>query len=166
MAASDGGLKLPAVVTTDLRLNQPRYASLPNIMKARKKPIAEKTAADYGVDPAPRLKVLEVREPEKRRAGDKGRERCRTRRTLARTRRDLMASLVLAEHNNASLNEATAKDGDGRAADIDAGACAGGGRGLRAGRGRGRRQAAGVEKVLVADDAASMPSCWPSRWRS
>jgi electron transfer flavoprotein beta subunit len=70
----DGGLqtislKLPAIVTTDLRLNEPRYASLPNIMKARKKPIAEKTIADYGVDPAPRLKVLEVREPEKRRAG-------------------------------------------------------------------------------------------------
>ena len=70
----DGGLQtvslnLPAIVTTDLRLNEPRYASLPNIMKARKKPIAEKTIADYGVDPAPRLKVLEVREPEKRRAG-------------------------------------------------------------------------------------------------
>jgi electron transfer flavoprotein beta subunit len=70
----DGGLqtvslKLPAIVTTDLRLNEPRYASLPNIMKARKKPIAEKTIADYGVDAAPKLKVLEVREPEKRRAG-------------------------------------------------------------------------------------------------
>jgi electron transfer flavoprotein beta subunit len=70
----DGGLqtvslKLPAVVTTDLRLNEPRYASLPNIMKARKKPIAEKTIADYVVDAAPRLRVLEVREPEKRRAG-------------------------------------------------------------------------------------------------
>jgi electron transfer flavoprotein beta subunit len=72
----DGGLQtlsltLPAIVTTDLRLNEPRYASLPNIMKARKKPIAEKTVADYGVDPAPRLKILDVREPEKRRAGMK-----------------------------------------------------------------------------------------------
>jgi electron transfer flavoprotein beta subunit len=72
----DGGLqtlalKLPAIVTTDLRLNEPRYASLPNIMKARKKPIAEKTPADYGVDPAPRLKTLEVTEPEKRRSGAK-----------------------------------------------------------------------------------------------
>jgi len=72
----DGGLQtvslaLPAVVTTDLRLNEPRYASLPNIMKARKKPIAEKTVADYGVDASPRLRVLEVREPEKRRAGAK-----------------------------------------------------------------------------------------------
>ena len=70
----DGGLQtvslsLPAVVTTDLRLNEPRYASLPNIMKARKKPIAEKTAEAYGVDAGPRLKVLEVREPEKRRSG-------------------------------------------------------------------------------------------------
>ena len=72
----DGGLqtlalKLPAIVTTDLRLNEPRYASLPNIMNARKKPIAEKSAGDYGVDPAPRLKVLEVTEPQKRRSGAK-----------------------------------------------------------------------------------------------
>jgi electron transfer flavoprotein beta subunit len=70
----DGGLqtvalKLPAVITTDLRLNQPRYASLPNIMKARKKPIAEKTLTDFGIDPTPKLKLIEVTEPEKRRAG-------------------------------------------------------------------------------------------------
>ena len=70
----DGGLqtvdlKLPAIVTTDLRLNEPRYASLPNIMKARKKPIDEKTIADYGIDPMPRLKVLKVTEPPKRLAG-------------------------------------------------------------------------------------------------
>jgi len=72
----DGGLqtveiKLPAVMTTDLRLNEPRYASLPNIMKAKKKPIDEKAPADYGVDAAPRLKVLKVTEPEKRKAGVK-----------------------------------------------------------------------------------------------
>ena len=72
----DGGLqtvkvKLPAVMTTDLRLNEPRYASLPNIMKAKKKPIDEKTAADYGVDTTPRLKVLKVTEPPKRQAGVK-----------------------------------------------------------------------------------------------
>ncbi len=72
----DGGLqtvtlKLPAVVTTDLRLNEPRYASLPNIMKAKKKPIAEKTPADYGVDVAPRLKVLKTTEPSSRKAGVK-----------------------------------------------------------------------------------------------
>src|ERR1700683_303006 len=70
----DGGLqtvevKLPAVMTTDLRLNEPRYASLPNIMKAKKKPIAEKTPADYGVDVTPRLKILKVTEPAKRTAG-------------------------------------------------------------------------------------------------
>jgi electron transfer flavoprotein beta subunit len=72
----DGGLQtvklaLPAIVTTDLRLNEPRYASLPNIMKAKKKPIDEKTPQDYGVDPAPRLKVLKVSEPPKRKGGVK-----------------------------------------------------------------------------------------------
>jgi electron transfer flavoprotein beta subunit len=72
----DGGLQtlevtLPAVVTTDLRLNEPRYASLPNIMKAKKKPIETKAAADYGVDVAPRLKVLKVTEPAKRQGGIK-----------------------------------------------------------------------------------------------
>jgi len=72
----DGGLqmlkvKLPAVVTTDLRLNQPRYASLPNIMKAKKKPLDEKTPADYGASTAPRLKVLKTEEPPKRQAGIK-----------------------------------------------------------------------------------------------
>jgi electron transfer flavoprotein beta subunit len=72
----DGGLetlrlKLPAIVTTDLRLNEPRYASLPNIMKAKSKPLAQKTPADYGVDTAPRLQTLGVREPSKREAGIK-----------------------------------------------------------------------------------------------
>lgn len=72
----DGGLqtvslKMPAIVTTDLRLNEPRYASLPNIMKAKKKPIDEKTPADFGVDVAPRLKVLKTVEPAARKAGVK-----------------------------------------------------------------------------------------------
>jgi electron transfer flavoprotein beta subunit len=72
----DGGLQtvslsLPAVVTTDLRLNEPRYASLPNIMKAKKKPLDIKAPADYGVDIKPRLKVLKVSEPPKRTAGVK-----------------------------------------------------------------------------------------------
>ncbi len=72
----DGGLEtvalaLPAVVTTDLRLNEPRYASLPNIMKARKKPIETLKPADLGVDPAPRLAVVSVAEPPKRKAGVK-----------------------------------------------------------------------------------------------
>ncbi|HAJ48498.1 MAG TPA: electron transfer flavoprotein subunit beta [Alphaproteobacteria bacterium] len=66
-----GKLKLPAIVTTDLRLNEPRYASLPNIMKAKKKPIDEKTPADYGVDATPRLKTLKVTEPPKRKGGIK-----------------------------------------------------------------------------------------------
>jgi electron transfer flavoprotein beta subunit len=72
----DGGLetvelKMPAIVTTDLRLNEPRYASLPNIMKARKKPIETIKPADLGVDPAPRLTTLSVAEPPKRQAGGK-----------------------------------------------------------------------------------------------
>ncbi len=72
----DGGLQtvkltMPAIVTTDLRLNEPRYASLPNIMKAKRKPIEAKTPADYGVDTAPRLKTLKVTEPEARKAGIK-----------------------------------------------------------------------------------------------
>jgi electron transfer flavoprotein beta subunit len=72
----DGGLqtvkrKTPAIVTTDLRLNEPRYASLPNIMKAKKKPIEEKTAADYGVDLKPRLEVIKTAEPPVRKAGVK-----------------------------------------------------------------------------------------------
>jgi electron transfer flavoprotein beta subunit len=72
----DGGsetetLKLPAIITTDLRLNEPRYASLPNIMKAKSKPMAQKTAADYGVDISPRITTLKVVEPGKRTAGIK-----------------------------------------------------------------------------------------------
>jgi electron transfer flavoprotein beta subunit len=71
----DGGsqtviLNMPCIVTADLRLNEPRYASLPNIMKSKKKPLDEKTAADYGVDIAPRLKVLETLEPATREAGE------------------------------------------------------------------------------------------------
>ena len=71
----DGGLQtvilnMPCIVTTDLRLNEPRYASLPNIMKAKKKPLDEKTAADYGVDTGPRLKILETHEPATRDAGE------------------------------------------------------------------------------------------------
>jgi electron transfer flavoprotein beta subunit len=72
----DGGLetvslKLPAIVTTDLRLNEPRYATLPNIMKAKSKPLARKTPGDYGVDVTPRLTTVKVVEPAKRQAGIK-----------------------------------------------------------------------------------------------
>ncbi|GLS34961.1 electron transfer flavoprotein subunit beta [Mesorhizobium tianshanense] len=72
----DGGLQtlklsMPAIVTADLRLNQPRYASLPNIMKAKKKPLDEKTPADYGADVKPRLKIVKTEEPSGRKAGVK-----------------------------------------------------------------------------------------------
>jgi len=72
----DGGLqtvrvKLPAVISTDLRLNEPRYASLPNIMKAKKKPLDEKTPEDYGVDVTPRLEIVKTGEPAERAAGIK-----------------------------------------------------------------------------------------------
>ena len=72
----DGGLQtikvnLPAIVTADLRLNEPRYATLPNIMKAKKKPLDEKTAADYGVDVTPRLEIVKTSEPAVRQAGIK-----------------------------------------------------------------------------------------------
>jgi len=71
----DGGLqtikvKMPAIVTVDLRLNEPRYASLPNIMKAKRKPMDEKTPGDYGVDVAPRLEILKTEEPPARKAGE------------------------------------------------------------------------------------------------
>ncbi len=73
----DGGLetvklKLPAIVTTDLRLNEPRYPSLPNIMKAKKKPLDTKKANDFGVDIAPRLQVLKTTEPAQRKGGVRG----------------------------------------------------------------------------------------------
>ena len=72
----DGGLqtikvKMPSIVTVDLRLNEPRYASLPNIMKAKKKPLDQKTADDYGVDVTPRLSIVKTTEPEARAAGIK-----------------------------------------------------------------------------------------------
>jgi len=72
----DGGLqtvklKMPAIITTDLRLNEPRYASLPNIMKAKKKPIDEKSPADYGVDTKPRLEIVKTSEPPGRKSGAK-----------------------------------------------------------------------------------------------
>ena len=75
MREVDGGLqtikvKMPAIVTADLRLNEPRYASLPNIMKAKKKPLDEKSADDYGVDVSPRLEIVKTTEPEARQAGE------------------------------------------------------------------------------------------------
>ena len=155
----DGGLqtvslKLPAIVTTDLRLNEPRYASLPNIMKAKKKPIDEKTPADYGVDVAPRLKVLKTAEPGGRKAGVKvkigggaGREAAR------RSGSDLtMATLLLAEVAGGALSDMTARALTaaleiGQPVDVlvagqDVGAAA-----------EAAAKLAGVAKVRVADDA-------------
>ena len=103
----DGGLQTvrlnaPAIVTCDLRLNEPRYASLPNIMKAKKKPIDEKAIADTGVDVSPRLEVLKVTEPAERQAGIK-----------VESAAELVAKLkeagVIAEHTNDALSDATAK---------------------------------------------------------
>jgi electron transfer flavoprotein beta subunit len=112
----DGGLqtikvKMPAIVTVDLRLNEPRYASLPNIMKAKKKPLDEKTAADYGVDVTPRLTVVKTSEPETRKAGVKvGSVDELDRETQERSGGDLMAVLLLAEVTNGELAmDATAK---------------------------------------------------------
>ena len=69
MSAETVEMRLPALVTTDLRLNEPRYATLPNIMKAKKKPLEVLTSVDLGVDISPRLTVLKVTEPAKRKAG-------------------------------------------------------------------------------------------------
>ena len=144
----DGGLqtvevKLPAVMTTDLRLNEPRYASLPNIMKAKKKPIDEKSPADLGVDITPRFKVLKVSEPPKRGGGVKVASVGELLDKLKARRGALMASLVIAEHDNAALKDATHKTVTAAAQISTPGACAGGGRELRRRRrcgGKNRRR--------------------------
>ena len=155
----DGGLqtvklKGPAIVTTDLRLNEPRYASLPNIMKAKKKPIDDKSAADYGVDLTPHLEVLKTIGT----AGPQGRRQGQGRRRAGleaqdRSRGSLMTTLLIAEHDNASIKDATNKAltaatalgadvhvlvaGENAKAAADAAA-----------------KLAGVKKVLLADGAA------------
>ena len=155
----DGGLqtlklKLPAIVTADLRLNEPRYASLPNIMKAKKKPIDDKSAADYGVDLTPRLKVLKTSEPPGRKARRQGQGRRRTGiEAQDRSGGSLMTTLLIAEHDNASIKDSTNKAltaaaalgaevhvlvaGENAKAAADAAA-----------------KLAGVKKVLLADGAA------------
>ncbi len=166
----DGGLqtvevKLPAVMTTDLRLNEPRYASLPNIMKAKKKPIEEKTPADFGVDVTPRLKVLKV----------SGAAQARRRREsrlawaelldkLKADGRAVMASLVIAEHDNKALKDATHKTVTAAVAVsapvhiLVAGEnCAAVARRRRQDRGRGKGSAGRRTALCHA--------CWPSRWK-
>ena len=108
----DGGLEtvtltLPAIVTTDLRLNEPRYASLPNIMKAKSKPLAQKTAADYGVDLTARLKTLKVVEPAKRTRRRQGRRRRRAGREAQGHGSRGMKTLVWVEHDGGAVKDAT-----------------------------------------------------------
>ena len=97
-------------MTTDLRLNEPRYASLPNIMKAKKKPIDEKTPDAYGVDTAPRLEVLKTTEPGGTQGRGQGEDSRRARgQAQERDGTDLMATLLVAEHDNKTLKDATHK---------------------------------------------------------
>ena len=155
----DGGLqtvklKGPAIVTTDLRLNEPRYASLPNIMKAKKKPIADKSAADYGVDLTPRLEVLKTIGA----AGPQGRRQGQGRRRTGveaqdRSRGSLMTTLLIAEHDNASIKDATNKALTAAAAlGADVHVLVAGENAKAAADAAAKL--AGVKKVLLADDAA------------
>ncbi len=158
-------VKLPAVMTTDLRLNEPRYASLPNIMKAKKKPIDEKTPADYGVDVTPRLKVLKVTEPPKRQAGVKVKTVARTaRQAQERSGSDLMASLVIAEHDNKTSEGRHRQDRHGGSAGFHARACAGGRPGLPAALPK-RPPKSPAWRKCCSPTMRSTPRCWPSRWR-
>ena len=97
-------LKLPAIVTADLRLNEPRYASLPNIMKAKKKPLDMSSPADLGVDTAARVTLLGVELPAERQAGIVVEDVAQLMDKLEkRSEGDLMSILVIAEHDNSSL---------------------------------------------------------------
>ena len=155
----DGGLqtvklKGPAIVTTDLRLNEPRYASLPNIMKAKKKPIDDKSAADYGVDLTPHLEVLKTIGA----AGPQGRRQGQGRRRTGieaqdRSRGSLMTTLLIAEHDNASIKDATNKALTAAAAlGADVHVLVAGENAKAAADAAAKL--AGVKKVLLADGAA------------
>ena len=166
----DGGLqtvklKGPAIVTTDLRLNEPRYASLPNIMKAKKKPIDEKTPDAYGVDVAPRLEVLKTTEPPGRKAGVK----VKTVGELVDKLKNeagvlVMTTLLLAEHDNKSLKDATNKALTAAKALGRRRACAGRGQGLQGRWPKPPPSSTASQKVLLAD-APPTSTCWPSRSR-
>ena len=155
----DGGLqtvklKGPAIVTTDLRLNEPRYASLPNIMKAKKKPIDDKSAADYGVDLTPHLEVLKTAEPPGRKGGVKVKDVSRAGiQTQDRSRGSLMTTLLIAEHDNASIKDATNKALTAAAAlGADVHVLVAGENAKAAADAASKL--AGVKKVLLADNAA------------
>ena len=153
----DGGLqtvklKGPAIVTTDLRLNEPRYASLPNIMKAKKKPIDDKSASDYGVDLTPHLECSRPQNRPAARAASRSRTLPNWYQTQDRSRGSLMTTLLIAEHDNASMKDATNKALTAAAAlgaDVHV---------LVAGERKAAADAAaklaGVTKVLLADNAA------------
>ena len=139
----DGGLetvklKLPAIVTTDLRLNEPRYASLPNIMKAKSKPLAQKTPADYGVDTAPRLHDAEGRRAGQAPGRDQGRLGRRADRQAEGTGSGGMKTLVLVEHEGGQVKDATL-------AAVTAASQAGRGPSARRRPGRRRRRRGGRE---------------------
>ncbi len=165
----DGGLqtvklKMPAIVTTDLRLNEPRYASLPNIMRAKKKPIDEKTAADYGVDIKPRLEVVKTSEPPVRKAGVKVATVVELdRQAEKRGGGDLMPTLLIAEHDNKSLKDATNKA-------LTAAKAIGAevhvlvaGQSCR--RWRRPRRSSTASARCCWRRRLPMSTCWPSRWR-
>ena len=155
----DGGLQtisidLPAVITTDLRLNEPRYASLPNIMKAKRKPMDTVTPEELGVDISPRLEILSVEPPEERQAGIKVEN---VEELVDKLRNeaegDFMSTLVVAEHDNQTLKPVTlvvaaAAEAIGNGFDV-----------LVAGSGCGAVAAeaaaiAGANRVLLADNGA------------
>ena len=161
----DGGLqtltlKLPAIVTTDLRLNEPRYASLPNIMKAKKKPLDETSPETLGVDVTPRLKVLKTTEPVRaqgrRQGGLRGRAGLEAQDRSRRALREgclTMTTLLMAEHDETGLKDATAK---ALSAALALGAPVHvlvAGENARAAAEAAARLA-GVEKVLLADSPA------------
>ncbi len=164
----DGGLQtvslnLPAIVTTDLRLNEPRYASLPNIMKAKKKPIDSKKPEDYGVDVAPRVKVLEddgAQRPQGGRQGQDGGRACFE--TSRRSGSNLsMATLLLGEVANGHLGRHHRAGADrGQGARRARSTCCLTGQNLGAAA-EAAAKLDGVAKVRVADDAALRP--WPRR---
>ena len=164
----DGGLEtvklnLPAVVTTDLRLNEPRYASLPNIMKAKSKPLATKSPGDYGVDVARRLETLKVVEPAKRQAGIKVGSRRRAGRQAQGAGDCEMSVLVLVEHDGKARQGRDAGDGHRR---VEAGRSPRAGRRQQCGRGRAgggedRRRRQGLCRQRARRSSTSSPR--PSR---
>ncbi len=156
-------LKSPAIVTTDLRLNEPRYASLPNIMKAKKKPIDEKTPEDYGVDVKPRLEVLKTVEPAGRKAGVKvGSVAELVAKLKERSGGTVMTTLLVAEHDNTTLKDATAKALTRRQGARRRRACAGRRQGLPRGR-RRRGEARRRGESAARRRARSTSTCSPNR---